>query len=104
MEQYGVDFGSMPRESSAPGARVKVCQQEGKRLRLVEFGREFVEPVWCTMGHVGYVLEGRLEIGFDGSVVVFGPGDGLFIPAGSQHRHRAKVLADVVRIVLVEDM
>lgn len=104
MEQYRVDFGSMPWDSSAPGTKVKVYRREGKRLRLVEFSSEFVESDWCTTGHIGYVLEGRMAIDFDGSTVEFGPGDGLFIPAGDEHRHKATVLTDVVRVILVEDV
>jgi quercetin dioxygenase-like cupin family protein len=69
----------------------------------VEFTKEFVEP-GCTKGHIGYILEGRIEIDFDGKPIVFGPGDGLFIPAGEEHRHKARVLTDTVKVILVEDM
>jgi quercetin dioxygenase-like cupin family protein len=100
---YRVDFGSMPWDASAPGARAKVYEHGGRRLRLLELGAGFVEPGWCTKGHIGYVLEGRLEIRFGDGVTAFGPGDGLFIPAGDEHRHKARVLAGPVRLVLVED-
>ena len=33
----------------------------------------------------------------------FGPGDGIFIAAGPEHGHKAMVLTDVLRVVLVED-
>jgi quercetin dioxygenase-like cupin family protein len=71
---------------------------------LAEFSREFVEADWCTKGHIGYVLEGQIEIDFDGEAIVFGPGDGLFIPAGEEHKHKGRALGDVVRVVLVEDV
>ena len=87
----------------APGLRFKVYQQGSKRLRLAEFAREFVEPDWCTNGHVGYVVEGKLEIDFSGEIEVFHAGDGIFIPPGEEHKHMAKALTDVVRLVLVED-
>jgi quercetin dioxygenase-like cupin family protein len=103
MAQYRVDLASMPWQAPAAGVRVKAVRQGGKQLRLVEFSREFVEPDWCTRGHVGYVLEGRLEVSFGGDVVVFGPGDGLLIPPGGAHRHKATALTDVVRLILVED-
>lgn len=104
MEQYKIDFESMLWETPAGGVRFKSYEQGGRKLRLVEFAKEFVEPDWCTKGHIGYVLEGQMEIDFDGKIIVFGPGDGIFIPAGEEHKHKAEVLTDVVKIILVEDI
>jgi gentisate 1,2-dioxygenase len=103
MAKYRVDFDSLPWESPAAGVRAKAYEQGGRKLRLAEFGGEFVEPDWCTKGHVGYVLEGQMKIDFDGKTVVFSRGDGIFIPAGEEHRHKAKVLTDSVKVILVED-
>ena len=103
MNQYKIDFESMAWETPADGVRFKAYQQGGRKLRLVEFSKEFVEP-GCTKGHVGYILEGQIEIDFDGEVIVFGPGDGLFIPAGEKHKHKGKVLTDIVKVILVEDV
>ena len=103
MEQYRIDFESMAWESPAEGVRFKAYEQDGRKLRLVEFGKEFVEPDWCRKGHIGYILEGQLEIDFDGKVIAFGPGDGVFIPAGEEHRHKATVLTDTVKVILVEN-
>jgi quercetin dioxygenase-like cupin family protein len=103
MEQYKIDFESMSWEIPADGVRFKSYQQEGRKLRLVEFTKEFVEPDWCTKGHIGYVLEGKMEIDFDGRKSVFSPSDGIFIPAGEEHKHKGKVLTDVVKVILVED-
>ncbi|MHC4457649.1 MAG: cupin domain-containing protein, partial [Planctomycetota bacterium] len=64
---------------------------------------EFVEPDWCRKGHIGYILEGQMEIDFDGKVIAFGRGDGVFIPAGKEHKHKGKVLTDKVKVILVED-
>ena len=104
MEQYRIDFESMPWERAAVGAKVKAYERNGRKLRLVEFAREFVEPDWCTKGHIGYILEGQMEIDFDGKVVVFNSGDGLFIPAGDKHKHIGRALTDVVKIILAEDV
>ncbi len=104
MEQYRIDFESMDWESPADGARFKAYEQDGKKLRLVEFSKEFIEPDWCRGGHIGYILEGQIEIDFNGEVIVFGPGDGLFIPAGEKHKHKARVLTDKVKAILVEDV
>jgi hypothetical protein len=104
MGRYKVDFGSIPWEQPAAGVRFKACEQDGRRLRLAEFTKDFVEPDWCTKGHIGYVLEGAMEVDFHGKVVIFRAGDGLFIPPGSAHGHKARVLTDFVRVVLVEDV
>ena len=102
MERYRIDFESMPWERAAVGAKFKAYERNGRKLRLAEFTREFVEPDWCTKGHIGYLLEGQMEIDFDGKVIIFGPGDGLFISSGEKHKGR--VLTDVVKIILAEDV
>lgn len=104
MDQYRVDFDSMPWETPAAGVRFKACERGGKQLRLVEFTKDFVEPDWCCRGHVGVILAGRLEIDFDGQTVVFNPGNGVFIPPGEQHKHKGRAVTDVVRMILVEDV
>jgi len=104
MGQYKVGFESMPWDAPAVGVKCKAHEQGSRRLRLVEFTNEFVESNWCTKGHIGYVLEGQMRIDFDGKPVVFDPGDGLFIPPGEQHKHKATVLTDVARVILVEDV
>lgn len=103
MHHCKVDFDSMPWEIPTTGVRFKAYEQKGRKLRLAEFGRKFVELDWCTKSHIGYVLEGRMEIDFDGEAIAFGPGDGIFIPAGRAHKHKAKILTKSVRVVLVED-
>ena len=104
MERYRVDFESMEWESPADGVRFKAYERGGQKLRLVEFSKDFIEPDWCSMGHVGYILQGQIEIDLDGKKEVFEPGDGLFIPAGQEHKHKGRVLTDVVRSILVEDI
>ncbi len=103
MENRKIDFGSLDWQSPAPGARSKSHQQAGRTLRLLELTEGFVEPEWCTKGHIGYVLEGLMEVDFDGEVVRCSAGDGIFILPGEEHRHMATVLSDVVRLILVED-
>ncbi|MHC4646672.1 MAG: cupin domain-containing protein [Planctomycetota bacterium] len=102
MEQYKVDFESMAWESPTAGVRFKAYEQDGKKLRLAEFSKGFVEPDWCSKGHIGYILEGQLEVNFDGKVIVFGPGDGIFIPAGEEHKHKGTALTKAVKVVVVE--
>jgi len=73
-------------------------------VRLVEFTREFVEADWCTRGHIGYIIEGSLEIRFDDQTVVYQAGDAFMIAAGDSDRHKARSLGDRVRFLLVEDL
>ena len=103
MNAYRVDFASKPWEQPVAGVRYKAYEQDGHRLRLAEFTRDFIEPDWCTKGHIGYVLEGEMELDFHGRIVTLRPGDGLFIPPGSEHGHKARVLTDLARVVLVEN-
>ena len=63
-----------------------------------------VETDWCKKGHIVYILEGTLEVNFDGNVVVFNTGDGLFIPAGEKDKHMGKALTKVVKMIFVEDV
>ena len=102
MGHYKVDFGPMPWQQPAAGVRFKAREQDGRRLRLAEFTGDFVEPDWCTKGHVGYILEGEMEVDFHGHVVTFRAGDGLFIPPGDEHGHKARVLSGTARVFLVE--
>jgi quercetin dioxygenase-like cupin family protein len=53
---------------------------------------------------VGYVLEGEFEIDFSGAVVQYAAGDGIFIPAGEEHKHMTRMLSNVAPVVLFEDL
>lgn len=100
---YRVAFEAQPWQSPMEGMRVKEHHHAGHCVRLVEYTPRMA-PHWCERGHLGYVLEGRLEVSFPGEVVVFEPGDGVAIPSGPEHRHRGRALTDVVRIIYVEDV
>jgi ethanolamine utilization protein EutQ (cupin superfamily) len=104
MEKCRVEFESLPWQEPAEGVRCKAVAQGGRRLRLAEFSKEFVEPDWCINGHIGYVLEGEMDIDFAGELVRFSAGDGLLIPQGPEHKHKARILTDLVRLVLVEEL
>jgi hypothetical protein len=89
---------------TAPGARQKVAEHGGKRVRLIEFTDEFVEHDWCSRGHAGYVLEGAMEVALeDGASVRFGPGDALVLRPHAD-KHKARMLGPLVRLFLVEDV
>ena len=103
MHPFKVDFESLDWQSPLPGARFKVHRDGARQLRLLEFAAEFVEPDWCTKGHVGFVLSGVLEVDFRGTVVSYPEGSGICIPAGPAGAHKARSLTAVTRLVLVED-
>ena len=98
---HRIHFEAMDWESPMPHVRQKVYEEGGRRLRLVEFARDFVEPDWCIRGHVGYVLSGQMEIRFPDGTTSFNPGDGVFIAPGT--KHLATVLTDAVTLIFVED-
>jgi hypothetical protein len=102
-EQYKIDFESMEWEVPADGVRFKAYEEGDRKLRFVEFGKEFIEPDWCTKAHIGYILKGQIEIDFDGKKEIFASGDGIFIPAGEEHKHKGRVLTDKMKAILVED-
>jgi quercetin dioxygenase-like cupin family protein len=43
-----------------------------------------------------------MEVDFDGKVIVFNAGEGVFIPTGK--KHKAKALSNTVKAILVEDV
>jgi ethanolamine utilization protein EutQ (cupin superfamily) len=49
--------------------------------KLVEYSEDMPEH-WCERRHIGYALEGRMEVRFGDGVPVYTPGDGVFIPDG----------------------
>lgn len=104
MLPIAINFGSLKWESALPGARFKTYREGARQIRLLEFSSDFVEPAWCEKGHIGYVLEGTLEVDFNGRVEVYPQGSGLFISAGSAAAHKARSVTPVVRLVLVEDV
>ena len=100
---HAIDFDEMQWETPLPGARFKSYARDGKRMRLVEFTHEFVEPHWCEKGHIGIVLNGELEIDFKGKTVRYPEGTAIYIPAGASYGHKARALTPVARLFLVEE-
>ena len=103
MNRYRIDFESMSWTAPMEGLRFKACKQGTRQLRLVEYTKD-MEPHWCEKGHIGLILQGRFEIKFTDHTEVYNPGDGVFIPSGSEHKHMGIVLTDMVRAVFVEDV
>jgi quercetin dioxygenase-like cupin family protein len=100
---YKIDFENISWESPMSGVRHKRKIIGSTAIRLVEYSKDM--PVhWCEKGHMGYVLEGILEIQFENEKQVFRAGDGIFIPDGKEHAHAGRVLSDMAKIFFVETM
>ena len=100
---YRVIFDEIEWENPAPGIRCKIVRHGRRQLRLVEYARE-MPPHWCKRGHIGLVLYGEMEIEFPAGSHIFRGGEGVFIPEGEDHRHRATILSEKVLAVFVEDL
>jgi arsenate reductase len=98
-----IAFDNLPWEMSASGVRSKTQAIGSQQLRLLEFTHELHHPHWCETGHIGYVLEGELEIEFEHGAIVFRAGDGISIPPGLPERHRPRAISELVRLIFVED-
>jgi hypothetical protein len=101
MEDYLIDFKNMDWESPSVGVRSKAYIRNHHKIRLAEFTEEFVEEDWCTKGHTGYIVEGSLSIDFNGMLTNLRADDGLFIPEGEEHKHKAKVAKGEKALVIL---
>jgi quercetin dioxygenase-like cupin family protein len=104
MDQYRVLFDSLDWQALIHGARFKAFRSGGKQLRLVEFTDEFVEPEWCEKGHIGFVIQGELEIDFHGKLVRYPEGSAILIPTGTGNGHKARSVSAVTQLFLVENI
>ncbi len=102
VSRHKVSFDELPWNSPLQGVRDKsVADENGLRLRLVEYSRSM--PLhWCEKGHWGCLLDGEIEIEFDNEKLFYKKGDGIFIPDGARHRHRARVLGERAIAIFVE--
>jgi len=104
MEQHKVIFDTLDWESLLPGVRYKRYNSDNNQIRLVEYDKSFIEQVWCIIGHIGYVIEGEIEIDFNGEDINYKSGDALFILPGEAHKHKLKVVSDKAILFIVEDV
>ena len=101
--QYKTEFDKLEWESPIKGVRHKFVDQNNLRIRLVEYSKDM--PLhWCEKGHYGYLIDGQLEIEFENEKIVYKSGDGIFIPDGSDHKHRGKVLTEKVSVFFIEEV
>lgn len=84
------------------GVRHKILSRNNRCLRLVEYTTD-MPPHWCERGHIGYMLEGEMEIQYESDKHIYREGDGIFIPSGGEHKHRAIILSPVAKVIFVEE-
>jgi quercetin dioxygenase-like cupin family protein len=101
-QDYKIQFDQMAWFEAGDGMRYKRFQQGELQLRLVEWDRAMVHADWCFKGHIGFVLDGEVEIDIAGKVFSYAKGDVILLPEGEEHRHRPKVLTDKVQFFSVE--
>ncbi len=103
MFQYKANFNDLNWEEPIDGVKCKIFKQGDRQLRLVVYSKEM--PLhWCEKGHYGYILDGKIEIEYQNEKVVYQTGDGVFIPDGQKHKHRAKVLSEFVKAIFMENI
>lgn len=101
---YRVAFAEAEWEPALEGtARLKRIVRGGKVFRLVELTPATEHPDWCETGHLGFIVEGEMEIEFDGETIRLSAGDALNIPHGSVDRHRPRSLTERTVMFLIED-
>lgn len=100
---FKVEFDAIEWQAALPGAFFKAFREGSKQLRLLRLTSDFVEPEWCVKGHVGFVLEGELEIDFQGHAVRYPQGSGICIPSGTASAHKARAISAAVLLFLVEE-
>ena len=99
--QYKAEFNKLEWESPIKGVRHKCIEQNDFRIRLVEYSKEM--PLhWCEKGHYGYLIEGKMEIEYGNEKIIYSKGDGIFIPDGSDHKHRGKALTEKALVFFIE--
>lgn len=102
--EYRLAFAEADWEPALEGtARVKRLVRAGKVFRLVELTGATEHPGWCEVGHVGQIVEGEIEIDFNGEKTVFRSGDALCIPTGAARRHRPRAVSARAVMFLIED-
>lgn len=99
-----LDFDSIDWADDQPDIHSRAAPALGQRWAIVEYEARAAREEWCTDGHRGYVLAGRIEYEFDdGSPsLVVGQGQGFYLAAGTGHRGRNPGPA-ATRLFLIDD-
>jgi quercetin dioxygenase-like cupin family protein len=104
LSSFKVSFDKMAWQQIRPAVRQKIYCEGSRQIRLVEFETSDGAEHWCETGHIGYVLKGALSISFNGEVISFKAGDGIFIPSGAATKHRSVTISSGTQLLMVEDL
>lgn len=103
MDGPRVAFETIQWQVMAPGARHKMVERGGTRIRLLELTDSFIEHDGCLKGRVGYLIGGELEFTFESRTERLQPGD-RFLIRRAVDKHRAKAIGPLARLLVVEDV
>jgi len=101
-QNYKIVFDDMDWFEAGDGMRYKRIQLGETQVRLVEWDHAMIHADWCLKGHIGYVIDGEVEINIAGKVFRYGAGDVFIVPEGVDHKHRPNVLSEKMRFFSVE--
>ena len=99
-----LDFDSIAWADDQADIHSRAAVALGQRWATVEYEPGAAREEWCSDGHRGYVLAGRIEYEFeDGSEpLTVEQGQGFFLTAGTGHRGR-NPSAQATRLFLIDD-
>jgi quercetin dioxygenase-like cupin family protein len=99
-----LDFDSIDWADDQPDIHSRAADALGQRWATVEYDPGAAREEWCTDGHRGYVLAGRIEYEFDdGSApLAVAQGQGFFLLGGTGHRGRNPGVS-TTRLFLIDD-
>ena len=99
-----IDFESVDWADDQPDIRSRAQPALGQRWAIVEYEPGAGRQEWCTDGHRGFVLAGRIEYEFDDGSAALSveQGQGFFLVAGTGHRGR-NAGTTATRLFLIDD-
>ena len=103
MSKKRIDFSNLEWETPSNGVRQKLFLKGDQRIRLLRFYDDFFEKDWCINGHIGYVTDGEMTVDFNGEIVSYKKGDGLWIESGEYSKHKVSISkGKFVELILFE--
>jgi hypothetical protein len=99
-----LDFDSIDWADDQPDIHSRAEHALGQRWAIVEYEPGAAREEWCTDGHRGYVLAGRIEYEFDDGTPPLGveQSQGFYLAAGTGHRGR-NTGDTATRLFLIDD-
>ena len=105
MHDHKIKFDNIEWEHPSHGVKQKMFTKGNKTIRLVRFDDTFKELDWCTKGHIGYVLDGEMNLELENETLYFQKGDGLWINELDENKHKTIVSkGKFVELLLFEDL